>query len=287
MKLGQYIAEAAQRLEDADLAFGHGTDNAWDEAAWLVLHAAGLPVTEPADLDMELGQEQAAAARNLIEQRITTRKPTAYLTGTAWFAGLPFDTSEDVIVPRSHLAGFLLEQGRPWIDPSKVHRILDLCTGSGCIAIAAAMMFPGARVTGTDISPSALQLAHRNVEKHGLEDRVEIIESDLYARISGKYDLIVSNPPYVPTATVAQLPAEYRHEPDNAFDGGEDGLDLVHRIIDQASSYLNDGGALVMEVGESWRALQASRPELPFTWLEAGVEDAGVLLLQDSDLSDV
>jgi len=285
MNLEQCIAGAARRMDEAGLVYGHGTDNAWDEAAWLVLHALGLPVTESADLTMPLNDAQLARARALVEERIATRKPAAYLTGTAWFAGLPFDTAEGVIVPRSHLAGFLLDQGQPWIAPTRIGRILDLCTGSGCIAIAAALMFPGAEVTGTDISPAALRLARQNVEKHGLTDRVEIIESDLYDRVSGTYDLILSNPPYVPTSTVEALPDEYRHEPASAFDGGRDGLDLVHRIIDQAASFLDRDGALVMEVGESWRTLLDHRPGLPFTWLETGVEDSGVFLLQARDIS--
>jgi ribosomal protein L3 glutamine methyltransferase len=282
--LEECIAEAAQRMEIAGLAFGHGTDNAWDDSACLVLHALGLPVTEQADLALQLDDRQLTSARALIEERIHTRKPAAYLIGKTWFAGLAFDTDEGVIVPRSHLAGFLLDEGQPWVDANSIHRVLDLCTGSGCIAIASAYAFPDAKVDGTDIDPLALQLARQNVSKHSLDNRVHIIDSDLYHNVTAKYDLILSNPPYVPSGDLAQLPPEYRHEPARAFDGGTDGLDLVYKIIDQASGHLNKQGALVMEVGDSWRTLLESRPELPFTWLETGVENSGVFLLYACDL---
>ena len=271
-------------MENAGLAFGHGTDNAWDESAWLVLHTLGLPVNEHADLTLKLDERQLASARKLIDERIRSRKPAAYLTGTAWFAGLPFDTAEGVIVPRSHLAVFLLDEGRPWLTANTVHRVLDLCTGSGCIAITAACMFPDAKVEGTDIDPLALQLAKQNVNNHALEDRVHIVDSDLYQNVTGKYDLILSNPPYVPSGDLGQLPPEYQHEPTSAFDGGPDGLDLVHKIIDGAASHLTGQGVLVMEVGDSWKALGETRPELPFIWLETGVEDSGVFLLLAADL---
>jgi ribosomal protein L3 glutamine methyltransferase len=286
MTLEDCIAEAAQRMESAGAFFGHGTDNAWDEAAWLVLHALAMPVTQQADLAMPLDDEQLSAARKLVEQRIRTRKPAAYLTGTAWFAGLPFDTAEGVIVPRSHLAGFLMDQGRPWLDPAEVHHVLDMCTGSACIAIATAALFPDVQVDATDIDPLALQLARRNASKHALEDRVRIVESDLYANMPGQYDLILSNPPYVPSSTLTSLPPEYRYEPTQAFDGGVDGLDLVHHIIDAAHDHLTENGVLVMEVGDSWQALQKSRPMLPFIWLETDVEDSGLFLLYARDLAD-
>lgn len=284
LNLEESIAEAARRMEEAGLSFGHGTDNAWDEAAWLVLHALGLPVNEQADLALSLDKTEAESARRLVDERIRTRKPAAYLTGTTWFAGLPFETEEGVIVPRSHLAGFILDQGQPWIDSGKVLHILDLCTGSGCIAIAAAKAFPSAQVDATDIDPLALELARRNVARHDLDERVRIIDADLYPAEARRYDLILSNPPYVPSKELADLPEEYRHEPDRAFDGGIDGLDLVHKIIDGAADRLEPHGVLVMEVGHSWSTLQDSRPKLPFMWLETDVEDAGVFLLYRQDI---
>ncbi len=285
MNLEQVINDAAQRLDAAGLSFGHGTDNAWDEAAWLVLHTLDLPVDQQADLAMPVSPEQQSAIQQLVDERIGTRKPAAYLTGTAWFAGMPFETAEGVIVPRSHLAEFLLDEGQPWIDPGNIDRILDLCTGSGCIAIAAASAFPSAQVDATDIDPAALQLARRNVSRHELDERVHIMEADLFPPAGQQYDLILSNPPYVPTGELADLPAEYRHEPDRAFDGGVDGLDIVHRILGNAREYLSPHGALVMEVGHVWEALQASRPDLPFTWLETEADDSGVLLLYRRDMS--
>jgi ribosomal protein L3 glutamine methyltransferase len=287
LNLEESITEAARRMEEAGLSFGHGTDNAWDEAAWLVLHALGLPVDEQADLALSLDETDAEAARRLVDERIRTRKPAAYLTGTTWFAGLPFETAEGVIVPRSHLAGFILDEGQPWIDSSKVLRILDLCTGSGCIAIAAAKAFPSAQVDATDIDPLALELARRNVARHDLDERVRIIDADLYPAEARRYDLILSNPPYVPSKELADLPEEYHHEPDRAFDGGIDGLDLVHKIIDGAADRLEPHGALVMEVGHSWSTLQNSRLELPFMWLETDVEDSGVFLLYRQDIKNL
>lgn len=273
-------------LEAAGVSFGHGTDNAWDEAAWLALHALGLPVNETADLHMDIDLDARQKIDDLIEQRITTRKPAAYLTGTAWFAGLPFAIREGVIVPRSHIARFLLDGGRPWTRPERVSHVLDLCTGSGCIAVAAALAFPNARVDACDIDDRALQLARENVMHHGLESRIEIIKSDLYRHTARQYDLILSNPPYVPSADVDDLPEEYRHEPRQAFDGGRDGLKLVHRILSGAVEHLRDEGLLVVEVGETWTALQAAYPGMPFTWLEADIEDAGLFLLSRQQLTD-
>lgn len=285
MNLEQVITDAAQRLDTAGLAFGHGTDNAWDEAAWLALHTLGLPVDQQADLAMPVSPEQQAAIQQLVDERIRTRKPAAYLTGTAWFAGMPFETAEGVIVPRSHLAEFLLDEGQPWIDPGNINRALDLCTGSGCIAIAAARAFPSAQVDATDIDPAALELARRNVSRHELGERVHIKEADLFPPAGTRYDLILSNPPYVPTGELADLPTEYRHEPDRAFDGGVDGLDIVHRILAHAYEYLSPQGALVVEVGHVWETLQASRTDLPFTWMETEADDSGVFLLYRRDLS--
>jgi len=286
MQLEALINRVAARLEEATVAFGHGTDNAWDEAAWLVLHAAGLSPDAPADLAQSISDSQLAAVEALVEQRITTRTPTAYLTGTAWFAGLPFETMPGVIIPRSHLAEFLLDQGRPWLEPTAVSRALDLCTGSGCIAVAMAHTFPGARIDASDIAPQALQLAQRNVERHGLAERIRVVTSDLFDGLEPGYALIVSNPPYVPQGELAGLPEEFQHEPMSAFNGGVDGLDIVRRILRSAADYLQPRGVLVMEVGHVWPAVERAFPGLPLTWLETADEDAGVLLLEAPDLRD-
>ena len=284
MKLSDCIENAARELEAADVFYGHGTDNAWDEAAWLVLHALGIPVNEEADLGLQIEPAQQAKIQSLIEERTRLRKPAAYLTGTAWFAGLPFHTAEGVIVPRSHIGGFLLEHGCPWIQPEKIRNILDLCTGSGCIAVAAAVAFPDALVDATDIDPLALTLAARNVREYEMESRVHLIQSDIYQNISGTYDLILTNPPYVPAGEIAHFPAEYQHEPVAAFDGGADGLDLVHRILKGAKEHLKPGGQLVAEVGESWTTLEDAYPRVAFNWLETGVDNSGLFILSREEL---
>ena len=284
MKLSTCIENAARQMEEAELIFGHGTDNAWDEAAWLVLHALGMPVTEEANLEQVIDPSMLPAVNALIEQRIGSRKPAAYLTGTAWFCGLPFHTAEGVIVPRSHIGGFLLEEGRPWIKPDSIKRILDLCTGSGCIAVAAAMTFPDAHVVATDIDSLALKLAKINIAEYDAADRIELIESDLYQNLSGLFDLILTNPPYVPGSEIEHFPAEYKHEPIAAFDGGADGLDLVKKILNRASDYLSPTGHIVVEVGESWTTLEQAYPEIPFNWLETGVEDSGLFIMDRDEL---
>ncbi len=284
MKLSACIESAASQLETAGVFFGHGTDNAWDEAAWLILHALGIPVDEEADLNMLIDSTQLANIDALLEQRIGSRKPAAYLTGNAWFAGMPFHTTEGVIVPRSHIGGFLLDNGLSWIRPGKVKRILDLCTGSGCIAVASAMTFPDARVDATDIDPLALSLAEKNITEYELNDRIKLISSDIYQSLSGTYDLILTNPPYVPDDEIAQFPPEYQYEPAAGFDGGEDGLDLVHRILADAYQFLSPEGHIVVEVGESWTTLEQAYPRVAFNWIETGVEDSGLFILSREEL---
>jgi ribosomal protein L3 glutamine methyltransferase len=284
MKLSVCIENAATQLESAGVFFGHGTDNAWDEAAWLILHALEVSFDEEADLNLPVTPAQQTAIDSLISQRIESRKPAAYLTGTAWFAGLPFHTAEGVIVPRSHIGGFLLDEGRPWIQPEKVRRILDLCTGSGCIAVAAAMAFPDASVDATDIDPLALALAEKNIAEYDLGDRIQLIPSDLFHNVSGTYDLILTNPPYVPGSEIAHFPAEYQHEPFAAFDGGPDGLDLVHKILKGASRFLAPEGHIVVEVGESWTTLEQAYSTVAFNWIETGVEDSGLFIMGKQEL---
>lgn len=276
---------AADRLERAGLAYGHGTDNPLDEAAWLVRHALGLPVDQ-SDTDLEAPVDAAGWARvqEIVAARITTRKPAAYLTGEAWFAGLAFDVDERVIVPRSHLGPLIREGLRPWVNPRRLHRALDLCTGCGCIAVALAHYFPRLQVDASDLSAAALEVAARNLRRHGVQDRVRLVHSDLFGALSGEtYDLIASNPPYVAAATLAALPPEYRWEPKLALAGGADGLDLVRRIVAGARAHLAPAGLLLVEVGDAREAVEAAFPRLPFTWL--GEEPGGqVFLLRAADL---
>jgi ribosomal protein L3 glutamine methyltransferase len=282
----QLIMDGAARFESAGLEFGHGTDNALDEAATLVLHALGLPFNVPgAQLDKALTAAEADSVNALIERRISTRKPAAYLTGEAWFAGLPFHVDERVLVPRSPIAELIEEGFSPWVDPALDGNILDLCTGSGCIGIACAYAFPEARVDLVDLSADALEVARSNVRRHRLETRVRAIRSDLFDALgTNRYDLIVSNPPYVPDEEVRQLPEEFRHEPPVGLAAGADGLDLVVRILAEAPAHLEPGGILVAEVGYSQPALQAAFPDVPFLWLEFAYGGEGVFLLERDQL---
>lgn len=260
MKLRELIRETAQRLSRAKLHYGHGTDNARDEAAFLVLRGLQLPFD--ANLDLEVDAARIAA---LVERRIRERLPTAYLLKEAWLDGLPFHVDRRVIIPRSHIA-FLFPKLK--ITP---RRILDLCTGSGCLAVLAARAFPDARVDASDISAAALALAARNVARHRMQKRVRLLRSDLFAKIDGQYDLIVSNPPYVAASTMHKLPPEYRHEPRLALAGGRDGLELVARVLAGARERLTSSGLLVCEVGENRKALERRFPAIEFAWLRPEV----------------
>ena len=280
--IAEWIEYAARRLDTGGTHFGHGTDNARDEAAWLVLHASGAPLDGSfTDWGRAVDARQAGAVRRLLRKRLETGKPLAYLTGSAWFAGLEFEVSEAVLVPRSPLAELIRDGFRPWVRPQRVRRVLDLCTGSGCIAVATAVRLPGARVDAADISPEALEVARTNVRKHGVEDRVSLVESDLFAALRDRrYDLIVSNPPYVPEASLRGLPAEYRAEPGLGLVSGADGLDAVLAILLDAAVHLSDDGVLVCEVGESEGRLAAGLPSVPFTWLEFEHGGSGVFVLE-------
>ena len=282
----QLIAAGARRLTRAGVVFGHGTDNAWDEAAALVLHALELPHDGAAALyARRVGGRAAQRARALIEARIDERVPAAYLMGRTWFAGLEFRVDPRVLVPRSPLAELIERRFAPWIGASRARRLLDLGTGSGCIAIACAKAFPRARVDAVDVSREALEVARLNVRRHRLMRRVRLLESDHFAALGGRsYDIIVSNPPYVGVRELAALPPEYRHEPRMALAAGRAGLDSVRIILREAGRHLRPRGILVVEVGNTERAVQRAFARLPFTWLEFERGGGGVFLLTAEQL---
>jgi ribosomal protein L3 glutamine methyltransferase len=281
------ILWGAERFEKAGLVYGHGTDNALDEAASLVLHALAIGYDQPdAMLDTEISETDYVRVAELLEQRVTTRKPAAYLMDEAWFAGMPFYIDERVLVPRSPIAELIVARFVPWIDPERVDSILDMGTGSGCIAIACAAAFPQAQVDAVDVSSNALAVARINTARHGVDGRVSLIESDLFATLGGKtYDIIVSNPPYVPRGEATQLADEYQHEPASGLIAGEDGLDIVVRMLNDAAQYLASDGILVVEVGYTHAALQAQYPEIPFIWLDFENGGTGVFLLEAASLA--
>ncbi|MBT9539355.1 50S ribosomal protein L3 N(5)-glutamine methyltransferase [Thiobacillus sp.] len=285
--LRDWLRFAVSRFNESKLFFGHGSDNAFDEAAYLILHTLHLPLDRlDPFLDASLTHAEAEQVKTVIERRVRERIPAAYLTHEAWLAGSRFYVDERVIVPRSFIAELLPEQLSPWVEtPENVSRALDLCTGSGCLAILAALAFPDARIDAVDLSRDALDVAARNVADYGLQDRIELIESDLFKALSGRhYDLIISNPPYVNAESVAALPAEYQAEPALALGSGIDGLDATRLILAQAQSHLNPGGLLVVEIGHNRDVLEAAYPTLPFTWLETESGDQFVFMLRQEDL---
>ncbi len=288
MILAECIEQITRQFDAAGLCYGHGTDNAGDEAAWLVLHVAGAVLDGSFDdWDRDVTDEELLEIGRLAQSRCESRQPLAYLLGVAWFAGLEFEVDENVLVPRSPLAELILDQYRPWLEPGRAGRILDMCTGSACIAIATALHMPGARVDAADISRKALAVARRNVERHHLTDRVTLIESDLFQSLPPcRYDLIVANPPYVPAQTVRDLPAEYRAEPGLGLASGGDGLDAVLSILVDAPDFLGEDGVLVCEVGESEERLAAALPGMPFLWLEFEHGGSGVFVLTKDQLEE-
>lgn len=285
--LADTIRQAAARLEKAGLYFGHGTDNAIDEAAWLALFALRLPPEVPdAVFATVLTDDERAGIDALIDRRIETRRPAAYLTGMSWFCGLKFFVDERVLVPRSPLAELIVHGFEPWRGGLPVDAVLDIGTGSGCIAIACAWAFPDASVDAADISTDALAVARRNIEYHQLTDRVHALQSDVYSGLAGRcYDIIISNPPYVDADDMAALPDEYRHEPELGLASGTDGLDHVRRILTGAVEHLNPNGLLIVEVGNSADALVDAYPQLPFTWLEFENGGQGVFLLRREEIT--
>ena len=285
MTLVELVTQTSKRLKDGGVAFGHGTTNAFDEAAWLVTAALGLPL----DALETQGRRALAAAdeakvEQLLARRIETRKPIAYLTGEAWLQDIPFTVDERSIVPRSYIAELLVDVEETgtldgWLS-DRTWKVLDLCTGNGSLAVLAAMVYPEVVVDASDVSADALAIARINVERHKLGARIRVIESDLFAKLPGRYDLILCNPPYVPDASMAALPPEYRAEPALALAGGSDGMDLVRRIVAEAGAHLEDDGVLVLEVGHERAAFERAFPRLECAWLETSGGDDRVVLIE-------
>jgi ribosomal protein L3 glutamine methyltransferase len=278
---------AVSRYNEARLFFGHGADNAWDEAVYLVLHSLHMPLDrlEPF-LDARLTSNERTDVLRIIERRVYERLPVAYLTHEAWLGEFSFYVDERVIVPRSFIAELLREQLTPWVDaPEAVADVLDLCTGSACLAILAAHAFPQARIDAVDLSPDALAVARRNIADYDLSARIRVVEGNLFAGLKGRrYDLIIANPPYVNAAAMATLPAEYQREPVLALASGEDGLDLTRAILAGARQHLQPGGLLVVEIGHNREALEAAFPATLFTWLDTSAGDQYVFLLTREEL---
>lgn len=285
--LRDLLRYAVSRFNEAGLFFGHGNDNAWDEAVYLLLHTLHLPIDrlEPF-LDARLTATERDAVLDIIERRIRDRLPAAYLTNEAWLGEHRFYVDERVIVPRSFIAELLEEQLDPWLeDPYAVTSAIDLCTGSGCLAILTALAFPEAQVDAIDLSTDALAVASRNISDYGLEEQVRLVHSNLFAGVARqRYDLIISNPPYVDAEAMSRLPEEYRREPEMALAGGSDGLDLVRIMLREAKDHLNPGGLMVVEIGHNREVLEAAFPQTPFTWLETNAGNEYVFLLRYEEL---
>ncbi len=279
---------ATSRFNEAGLSFGHGSDNAFDEAAYLILHTLHLPIhrLEPF-LDAALTATEINAVLERINTRIHSRMPASYLTNEAWLGDFRFYVDQRVIVPRSHIAELLREQLQPWVsDPDAVRHCLDLCTGSGCLAILLAHAFGHAQVDATDISADALEVAKRNVDDYELQNRVQLHQCNLFGNLGGRYDIIVANPPYVDAGAMETLPPEFRAEPSIALAAGADGLDVIRRIIDEAGAHLTPDGVMVVEVGRDRPALEKAYPDLPFVWLETRAGEDFVFLLTAGDLRE-
>jgi ribosomal protein L3 glutamine methyltransferase len=278
---------ATSRFTEAALAFGHGTDNAFDEAAYLLLHVLHLPLDRlDPFLDARLTRAEMGRVLDVVERRVVERCPAAYLTKEAWLGDFRFYVDERVIVPRSFIAEFIRERLAPWLpENASVFHALDLGTGSGCLAVLLASFFPEAKVVATDVSIAALEVAARNVRDHDLAGRIEVIHSDGFAALGGRrFDLIVSNPPYVPDAAMAALPDEYRHEPEVALAGGPDGMNVVRRILGEAAAHLTDDGLLVVEVGQNRRGVEAAFPRLPLIWPATSAGEDRVFAVARADL---
>lgn len=279
------LEQGQQQFETAQIYFGHGTTSAWDEAVYLLSHVLDLPPdADRSLLSQVLTDQQQADIQALYQRRVSERIPAPYLTGTAWFSGLPFKVDKRVIIPRSPLAELVYNGFQPWCETEPA-KVLDLCTGSGCIGIACAYAFEQAHVVLSDISVDALAVAAVNIEQHEVGNRVRALQSDLFDGLSGqRFDLIVSNPPYVDAVDLADMPDEYQHEPELALASGDDGLDFTRRLLSEAEQYLTEEGILVVEVGNSWVALERAFAKVPFVWLEFAEGDAGVFVLSRNQL---
>ena len=287
MTLRALLREAVAQFKGAGLAFGHGTQNARDEAVYLILHTLKLPLGElDPVLDRQLSPSELEAVRAVLRRRVRERRPAAYLTREAWLGEFRFYVDERAIVPRSFIAELLRDGLAPWVaDARRVRSVLDLCTGSGCLAVLAAHAFPKARIDAADLSAEALQVARRNVKDYALDKRVRLVRSNLFDHLAGRsYDLILSNPPYVNAAAMRALPREYRREPRLALAGGSDGLALVRRMLAQAGAHLNSKGLLIVEIGHNRAALEKAYPRLPFIWLDTSAGGDYVFMLQREDL---
>lgn len=285
MTLFELIEASARKLDEASVAFGHGTTNAFDEAAWLVLWKLDLPLDDlDAVKDQVVNKGRQVDIAKLIEQRIATRKPAAYLTQEAWLQGIPFYIDERAIVPRSFIAELLADGSiDPWLGEHTT-RVLDLCTGNGSLAVLAAMTYPDVTVDAADISADALAVARINLDRHGLQDRIRLLASDVLAGAAGPYDLILCNPPYVNALSMRDLPPEYQAEPSLALDGGSDGMDFVRQLLHSAPAHMNPKAVLVLEIGNERDHFEAAFPALPAVWLETSAGEDQVLLLTREDL---
>ncbi|BBI99810.1 50S ribosomal protein L3 glutamine methyltransferase [Ferrigenium kumadai] len=282
-----WLRFAVSRFKQGGLFFGHGSSEAYDEAAYLILHTLHLPLDrlEPF-LDARLTDNERSEVMSIIQRRVEQRIPAAYLTNEAFLGDFSFYVDERVIVPRSFIAELLRNQFSPWIaEPEEIGSVLDMCTGSGCLAILAAHAFPFAEIDAVDLSADALAVAQRNVADYELQDRVHLVESDLFAKLGGKqYDIIISNPPYVDAESVAALPREFLHEPKLSLGSGHDGLDATRVILKHAAEHLTENGILVVEIGHNREVLEAAYPDLPFTWLDVSAGDQFVFMLHRNDL---
>ncbi|MGS2717080.1 50S ribosomal protein L3 N(5)-glutamine methyltransferase [Eionea flava] len=292
--IAECIDAGAIFFEQAQLFFGHGTDNAQDEALWLAFSALGLSFDVSAEvLNQPVSQAEWLRIESMYLRRVNERIPAAYIVGEAWFCGYVFTVNEHVLVPRSPIAELILSRYQPWLPvvdalpPQSSLQVLDMCTGSGCIGIATALVFPDARVDLCDISTDALMVAEENIKRHQVSERVAVLESDVFDAIPEKpYDLIVANPPYVDKADIDSMPAEYQSEPAIALGSGDDGLDVTRRLLRQAATYLNDQGVLIVEVGNSWEHVETAFPQVPFMWLSFESGGHGVFVITRQELLD-
>ena len=285
--VGDMLTIGESLFSESGVYFGHGTDNAWDEAVCLLSFVVGLPPNaDKSVLNNKLTESQVIEVKSLFQKRVNERLPAPYLTGQAWFCGLPFTVDSRVLIPRSPIAQLIMSFFKPWLsdDPT---RILDLCTGGGCIGISCAYGFPDAEVVLSDISSEALEVAEINIKEHQLDNRVCAVQSDLFSALSGqRFDLIVSNPPYVDADDLSHMPEEFHHEPELALASGFDGLDFTRRLLKEASGYLLDKGLLIVEVGNSSVALEDAFPTVPFMWFEFEEGDGGVFMLTREQLME-